>query len=80
LFFNLGNRSLEQGPYVRQFHYRESVRTSDVELKDYSFQTPAYGLSHQAVASALDHQRDAYQHFDYPGRFKADPSGKAFSQ
>ncbi len=49
LFFNLGNRSLEQGPYVRQFHYREAVRPSDVELKDYSFKTPAYGLSHKKV-------------------------------
>jgi type VI secretion system secreted protein VgrG len=80
LFFNLGNRSLEQGPYVRQFHYREAVRQSDVELKDYSFKTPAYGLSHKKQGSALDHQRDTYQHFDYPGRFKADPSGRAFSQ
>ncbi|MCX7130279.1 type VI secretion system tip protein TssI/VgrG [Aeromonas sp.] len=70
LFFNLGNRSLEQGAYVRQFHYRESVRPSDVELKDYSFKTPAYGLS----------QKKMYQHFDYPGRYKEDPSGKAFVQ
>ena len=80
LFFNLGNRSLEQGAYVRQFHYRESVRPSDVELKDYSFKTPAYGLSHKKPSSELEHQRDTYQHFDYPGRFKQDPSGKAFSQ
>ncbi|MDX7901623.1 type VI secretion system Vgr family protein, partial [Aeromonas media] len=80
LFFNLGNRSLEQGPYVRQFHYREAVRPSDVELKDYSFKTPAYGLSHQKVGAELTHQRDTYQHFDYPGRYKLDPSGKAFAQ
>jgi type VI secretion system secreted protein VgrG len=80
IFFNLGNRSLEQGPYVRQFHYRESVRPSDVELKDYSFKAPAYALSHKKAGSELDHQRDSYQHFDYPGRFKADPSGKAFAQ
>ncbi|QCG49327.1 type VI secretion system Vgr family protein [Aeromonas schubertii] len=80
LFFNLGNRSLEQGPYVRQFHYREAVRPSDVELKDYSFKTPAYALSHKKAGSELDHQRDSYQHFDYPGRFKEDPSGKAFVQ
>ncbi|UJQ38544.1 type VI secretion system tip protein VgrG [Aeromonas caviae] len=80
LFFNLGNRSLEQGPYVRQFHYREAVRPSDVELKDYSFKTPAYGLSHQKQGTELEHQRDTYQHFDYPGRYKADPSGKAFVQ
>jgi len=80
LFFNLGNRSLEQGAYVRQFHYHESVRPSDVELKDYSFKTPAYGLSHKMQGSELDHQRDTYQHFDYPGRYKQDPSGKAFAQ
>ena len=80
LFFNLGNRSLEQGPYVRQFHYRESVRPSDVELKDYSFKTPAYGLSHKKAGAELGHQRDTYPHFDYPGRFKQDPSGKAFAQ
>ncbi|MFM7967042.1 type VI secretion system tip protein TssI/VgrG [Aeromonas sp. A-5] len=80
LFFNLGNRSLEQGPNVRQFHYREAVRPSDVELKDYSFKTPAYGLSHKKVGAELAHQRDTYQHFDYPGRYKLDPSGKAFAQ
>ncbi|KRV74408.1 type VI secretion system tip protein TssI/VgrG, partial [Aeromonas veronii] len=78
--FNLGNRSLEQGPYVRQFHYREAVRPSDVELKDYSFKTPAYGLSHKKQGAELEHQRDTYQHFDYPGRYKQDPSGKAFVQ
>ncbi|EKP0279265.1 type VI secretion system tip protein VgrG [Aeromonas bestiarum] len=80
LFFNLGNRSLEQGPYVRQFHYREAVRQAEVELKDYSFKTPAYGLSHKKLGSELEHQRDTYQHFDYPGRFKQDPSGKSFTQ
>ncbi|MGY3893811.1 type VI secretion system tip protein TssI/VgrG [Aeromonas enterica] len=80
LFFNLGNRSLEQGPYVRQFHYREAVRPSDVELKDYSFKTPAYGLSHKKMGAELEHQRDTYQHFDYPGRYKQDDSGKAFAQ
>ncbi|MGY3958126.1 type VI secretion system tip protein TssI/VgrG, partial [Aeromonas popoffii] len=80
LFFNLGNRSLEQGAYVRQFHYRESVRPSDVELKDYSFKTPAYGLSQKKMGAELEHQRDTYQHFDYPGRYKQDGSGKAFAQ
>ncbi|MDM5074656.1 type VI secretion system tip protein TssI/VgrG [Aeromonas bestiarum] len=80
LFFNLGNRSLEQGAYVRQFHYREAVRPSDVELKDYSFKTPAYGLAQKKMGTELSHQRDTYQHFDYPGRYKQDGSGKAFAQ
>ncbi|MGT4070888.1 UNVERIFIED_CONTAM: type VI secretion system tip protein VgrG [Aeromonas hydrophila] len=80
LFFNLANQGLQQGAFVRRFHYQEAVRPSDVELKDYSFKTPAYGLSHKKMGSELEHQRDTYQHFDYPGRFKQDPSGKAFAQ
>ncbi|MGL5758827.1 type VI secretion system tip protein TssI/VgrG [Plesiomonas sp.] len=80
LFFNLDNRSLEQGAYVRQFHYREAVRPSEVTLKDYSFKTPAYALSHNKMASGLEHQHETYPHFDFPGRFKQDQSGKAFTQ
>ncbi|MFP1884262.1 type VI secretion system Vgr family protein, partial [Lonsdalea quercina] len=79
LFFNLASQGLSEGAYVRQFSYREAVRTAEVELKDYSFKTPAYGLSHKKLGEALDHQRESYQHYDYPGRFKKDPSGKAFS-
>ncbi|WP_304166611.1 type VI secretion system tip protein TssI/VgrG, partial [Lonsdalea britannica] len=79
LFFNLANQGLSEGAYVRQFNYREAVRTAEVELKDYSFKTPAYGLSHKKLGEELDHQRESYQHYDYPGRFKKDPSGKAFS-
>lgn len=80
LFFNLANQGLQQGAFVRRFHYQEAVRPSDVELKDYSFKTPTYGLSHKKMGAELEHQRDSYQHFDYPGRFKQDPSGKAFAQ
>ncbi|MCL6374655.1 type VI secretion system tip protein VgrG [Pectobacterium atrosepticum] len=79
LFFNLATQGLSEGEYVRRFHYAERVITSDVELKDYSFKTPAYGLSHKKTSGELEHQRESYQHYDYPGRYKQDPSGKAFS-
>ncbi|PVY73696.1 type VI secretion system tip protein VgrG [Pectobacterium versatile] len=79
LFFNLATQGLSEGEYVRRFHYAERVSTSDVELKDYSFKTPAYGLSHKKISGELEHQRESYQHYDYPGRYKQDPSGKAFS-
>ncbi|MEI7088070.1 type VI secretion system tip protein VgrG [Pectobacterium versatile] len=79
LFFNLATQGLSEGEYVRRFHYVERVSTSDVELKDYSFKTPAYGLSHKKMSGELVHQRESYQHYDYPGRYKQDPSGKAFS-
>ncbi|WP_026595279.1 type VI secretion system tip protein VgrG, partial [Dickeya solani] len=79
LFFNLATQGLSEGAYVRRFRYAEAVSTAEVALKDYSFKTPAYGLLHNKMSSELDHQRESYQHFDYPGRFKQDPSGKAFT-
>ncbi|WOY03696.1 type VI secretion system Vgr family protein [Dickeya fangzhongdai] len=79
LFFNLATQGLSEGAYVRRFRYAEAVSTAEVALKDYSFKTPAYGLLHNRMSSELGHQRESYQHFDYPGRFKQDPSGKAFT-
>ncbi|MGI8490375.1 type VI secretion system tip protein VgrG [Pectobacterium sp. S5] len=79
LFFNLATQGLSEGAYVRRFRYSEAVRTAEVALKDYSFKTPAYGLLHNKMSGELEHQRESYQHFDYPGRFKQDPSGKAFT-
>ncbi|RUR87288.1 type IV secretion protein Rhs [Pectobacterium versatile] len=79
LFFNLATQGLSEGEYVRRFRYAEAVSTAEVALKDYSFKTPAYGLLHSKMGSTLEHQRETYQHFDYPGRFKQDPSGKAFT-
>ncbi|AJC66927.1 type VI secretion system tip protein TssI/VgrG [Dickeya zeae] len=79
LFFNLATQGLSEGAYVHRFRYAEAVSTAEVALKDYSFKTPAYGLLHNRMSSELDHQRESYQHFDYPGRFKQDPSGKAFT-
>ncbi len=78
LFFNLAQRSLRDGAFVRSFHYGEAVRSSEVELKDYSFKTPAYALVHQQHARQCDHQGQ-YQHYDYPGRYKQDASGSAFA-
>ncbi|MCL2891587.1 type VI secretion system tip protein VgrG [Brenneria tiliae] len=79
LFFNLANQGLSEGAYVRRFHYAERVSTAEVALKDYSFKTPAYGLLHSKQGGELEHQRESYQHYDYPGRFKQDPSGKSFT-
>ncbi|WP_033569053.1 type VI secretion system Vgr family protein [Dickeya undicola] len=79
LFFNLATQGLSEGAYVRRFRYAEAVSTAEVALKDYSFKTPAYGLLHNKMSNELAHQRESYQHFDYPGRFKQDPSGKAFT-
>ena len=77
LFYNPANQGLQQGAFIRRLSCQQTVAPDEVALKDYSFKTPAYGLLHQAQAGELPQQH--YEHFDYPGRFKADPSGQAFT-
>ena len=65
---------------VFQFSYRERVRAASVAMKDYTFRNPAYALIHEQQADRLAAQRDDYQHYDYPGRFKQDASGQPFTE
>ncbi|WP_300501038.1 type VI secretion system tip protein TssI/VgrG, partial [Marinobacter sp.] len=65
---------------VYQFRYQERVRAASVALKDYTFKNPAYALMHEHQADKLDGQREDYQHYDYPGRFKQDASGQPFTE
>jgi len=77
--YNASAGGSSQQPAVFRFRYQERVRAASVVLKDYTFKNPAYALMHEQGASAPN-QRDDYQHFDYPGRFKADASGQPFTQ
>ena len=65
-------------PAVFRFRYEERVRAASVATKDYTFKNPAYALMHEQNA-ASPNQRQDYQHFDYPGRFKVDASGQPFT-
>jgi type VI secretion system secreted protein VgrG len=64
---------------VLSFRYQERVRVSSAVLKDYTFKNPAYALMHEENV-ASHHHREDYQHYDYPGRYKADASGKPFTE
>ncbi|WP_375192911.1 type VI secretion system Vgr family protein [Marinobacter sp.] len=66
-------------PAVFRFRYEERVRVASVAMKDYTFRNPAYALMHEQAAGELNHRED-YQHYDYPGRFKADASGQPFTE
>ncbi|KMQ75620.1 type VI secretion system Vgr family protein [Marinobacter subterrani] len=68
-----------QQPAIYRFRYEERVRVASVAMKDYTFQNPAYALLHEQAAGGLTHRED-YQHYDYPGRFKADASGQPFTE
>ncbi|GGE55598.1 type IV secretion protein Rhs [Streptosporangium jomthongense] len=66
-------------PAVFRFRSEERVRAASVVMKDYTFKNPAYALMHESAAASAN-QRQDYQHFDYPGRFKADASGQPFTE
>lgn len=66
-------------PAVFRLRYEQRVRAAAVVMKDYTFHNPAYALMQEHTASSLQH-RDDYQHYEYPGRFKTDASGKRFTE
>jgi len=66
-------------PAVFHFRHEERVRAASVAMQDYTFKNPAYALMHERSAAGASHRQD-YQHFDYPGRFKADASGQPFTE
>ncbi|MBZ0330844.1 type VI secretion system tip protein VgrG [Halomonas sp. ANAO-440] len=68
--------------HLRKLKQVSRVRPASVMLKDYSFKQPAYAQLHEDMAEGLEEhaQRDDYEHYDYPGRYKADASGEAFTR
>ncbi|MBF8224180.1 type VI secretion system Vgr family protein [Halomonas sp. 328] len=68
--------------HLRRLKQVARVRPASATLKDYSFKQPAYSQLHEHAADGLDAhaQRDDYEHYDYPGRYKADASGSAFTR
>ncbi len=67
-------------PYISAFGKHTRSDVAQVELKDYSFKKPAYGFAQSQSGANMAYQRDSYEHYDYPGRYKDDGNGKAFSK
>ncbi|PJG85478.1 type VI secretion system tip protein TssI/VgrG, partial [Conservatibacter flavescens] len=62
---------------ITDFRFGEQVRPTDVVLKDYTFKHPNWAAQAEKEAHADDsrYQRLGYEHFDYPGRYKASHVG-----
>ncbi|VWB21529.1 Rhs element Vgr protein [Burkholderia arboris] len=67
-------------PCLRTFAYTENVRTARQVQRDYTFKSPRYPHEYPRKGADLDHQGRGYARYDYPGRYKHEPSGKAFTQ
>ncbi|EKO3960554.1 type VI secretion system tip protein VgrG [Vibrio fluvialis] len=69
-----------ESPYISTLSVHTQSEVSQTALQDYSFKKPAYSFAQQAVGTEMAYQQPDYEHFDAPGRYKDDVSGKAFSQ
>ncbi|EME3968981.1 type VI secretion system tip protein VgrG [Vibrio fluvialis] len=69
-----------ESPYISALSVHTQSDVSQTALQDYSFKKPTYSFAQQAVGTEMDYQQPDYEHFDAPGRYKSDVSGKAFSQ
>ncbi|ENS5605514.1 type VI secretion system tip protein VgrG [Vibrio mimicus] len=67
-------------PYVVGLQLKTTAQVSHTELKDYSFKKPVYGFTQRTQGQEMAYQQTTYEHFDAPGRYKDDATGKAFSQ
>jgi type VI secretion system secreted protein VgrG len=68
--------------HVRKLEQFARIAPASTTLKDYSFKKPAYAQLHDHQADGLEAhgQRADYEHYDYPGRYKRDASGEAFTR
>ncbi|EOB2571837.1 type VI secretion system Vgr family protein [Vibrio fluvialis] len=69
-----------ESPYISALSVHTQSEVSQTALQDYSFKKPTYSFAQQAVGIEMAYQQPDYEHFDAPGRYKDDVSGKAFSQ
>ncbi|WP_290920401.1 type VI secretion system tip protein TssI/VgrG [Halodesulfovibrio sp.] len=65
--------------YINSFTRSSKMRQTTVTLKDYSFKNPAHKFLQEANGLHMEYQRGGYEHYDYPGRYKADTEGCAFT-
>uniref|UniRef100_UPI00201F32E9 type VI secretion system Vgr family protein n=1 Tax=Vreelandella olivaria TaxID=390919 RepID=UPI00201F32E9 len=68
--------------HVRKLRQTARVASSSATLKDYTFKNPRYAQLHEHQGRDVEQhgQRADYEHYDYPGRYKQDASGKPFTR
>ncbi|WP_319927724.1 type VI secretion system tip protein VgrG [Xenorhabdus littoralis] len=75
-----GEGSTVGDPSVGSLTCSAQVRPAQVELKDYTFKNPAWAAEFRAQMKEETLQEMYYEHYDYPGRFKDEVHGEAFTR
>ena len=66
--------------HVTQFRRSARIRPAAAATQDYTFKTPSWPGAFQHQGDNLDAQYPIYEMFDYPGRFKDEAHGQAFTR
>ncbi|WP_338861190.1 type VI secretion system tip protein VgrG [Xenorhabdus griffiniae] len=75
-----GESSTLGEPAVSSLTHSAQVRPAQVQLKDYTFKNPAWPAEFHQKIRDENLQQLYYEHYDYPGRFKDEAHGKAFTR
>ncbi|PHM70757.1 type VI secretion system tip protein VgrG [Xenorhabdus sp. KJ12.1] len=67
-------------PAISSLTCSAQVRPAQVQLKDYTFKNPAWPAEFRAEMKEDTLQEMYYEHYDYPGRFKDETHGEAFTR
>jgi type VI secretion system secreted protein VgrG len=69
-----------KGVFCNQFTMHERLRATSTTQRDYTFKNPPYSLEHRHEKAEDNGSSADYALYDYPGRYKADATGKPFTQ
>ncbi|CAM3599337.1 Phage-related baseplate assembly protein [Vibrio aerogenes CECT 7868] len=78
--YNVVSGGAGEIPYISGMNACRQTEVSAIVHQDYSFKKPDYSFVQQLDGKEMDYQLQTYEHFDYPGRYKDDTNGKAFTQ
>ncbi|WP_083446688.1 MULTISPECIES: type VI secretion system tip protein VgrG [Xenorhabdus] len=80
LSYQPGEGSTLGEPAVSSLTHSAQLRPAQVQLKDYTFKNPNWAAEFHQQMQDEDLQQIYYEHYDYPGRFKDEQHGKAFTR
>ncbi|MEL7293846.1 MAG: type VI secretion system tip protein TssI/VgrG [Pseudomonadota bacterium] len=81
ILYNATSGGSEVYQHVSSLVETKKAQVSRVTMGDYSFKKPDYRFLQQSQASGVDYQNtELYEHFEFPGRYKQDSVGLAFSR
>lgn len=79
LEYNALSSGAVKGVYCSSLNYREKLRATTMVQRDYTFKNPAYDQEHKERTPNPNGEKQDYELYDYPSRYKQDAVGKPFT-